>query len=94
MRMSVSMLDAEGFFDTQRHIPGEAGLAVEQAGEGGPGNLKDPSRGRHGQTSRLDNLRPNEIPWMGRVQHTHGGSLLSFLMAAGHFENRPQGFVA
>ena len=63
-------LDAKSSFQTERHIPGQVGLAIEQAGQSGPGNLKDPSRRRHRQTSRLDNLRPNEIPRMGRVQHT------------------------
>jgi hypothetical protein len=72
--------DAEGLFDTQRHIPGQVGLAVEQAGQGRPGNLEHPSRGRHGQISWFDNLGPNEIPRMGRVQHTHGSSLLLFLV--------------
>jgi hypothetical protein len=58
-------LDAKGFFDTERHIPGQVGLAVEQPGQGGPGNLKDPSSGRHRQTSRLDNLCGNGIPGWG-----------------------------
>ena len=28
-------LDPEGFFNTQRHVPGKVGLAVEQAGQSG-----------------------------------------------------------
>ena len=40
-------LHSKGFFDAERHIPGKLGLAVDQAGERGPGNPKCRYRRRH-----------------------------------------------
>src|SRR5882762_7900412 len=77
-------LHSEGFLDAERHVPGKVSLAVEQAGQRGPGNMKRGSRRRYREARGFDNLRPNEISGMGRVLHTHGvysfypsGSLLN-----------------
>ena len=60
-------LHSKGFLNTQGHVSGKAGLAVEQARQGGPGNLERRCCRCYGQARRLDNLRPNEISRMGRV---------------------------
>src|ERR1700674_2263693 len=65
-------LHSEGFLDAERHVPGKISLAVEQAGQRGPGNTKRGRRRRYREARRLDNLRPNEISGMGRVLHAHG----------------------
>src|ERR1700719_4675721 len=67
-------LHSKGFLDAERHVPGKVSLAVEQAGQRGPGpeNRRRGTRRRYREPRRLDNLRPNEISGMGRVLHTHG----------------------
>ena len=60
-------LHSKGFFNAQRHVSGKAGLAVEQARQGRPGNLKRRCRRCYRQARGLDNLRPNEISRMGRA---------------------------
>jgi hypothetical protein len=69
--MRVSILNSKGFLNVERHIPGKVSLAVKQAGQRGPGNLKRGRRRRYRQARGLDNLLPNEISGMGRVLHRH-----------------------
>ena len=57
-------LHSKGFLDAERHVPGKVSLAVEQAGQRGPGNMKRGRRRRYREACRLDNLRPNEISGM------------------------------
>src|SRR3990172_13096847 len=65
-------LHSKGFLDAEGHVPGKVSLAVEQAGQCGPGNMKRGGGGRYREARRLDNLGPNEISGMGRVLHRHG----------------------
>ena len=58
---------SEGFFNAERHVPGKVCLAVEQAGECGPGDVKRRRSRRHREARRRDNLRANEISGVGRV---------------------------
>lgn len=57
-------LHSKGFLNAECPIPGKVNLAVKQAGQRGPGNLKR-GRRRYRQARGLDNLRPNEISGMG-----------------------------
>jgi hypothetical protein len=68
---------SKGFLNAERHIPGKVSLAVKQAGQRGPGNLKRGSHRRYCKARRFDNLRPNEISGMGRVLHGDGILFLS-----------------
>src|SRR5882762_11537126 len=38
---------SKGFLNAERHVPGKVSLAVEKAGQRGPGNLKRGSSGRY-----------------------------------------------
>jgi hypothetical protein len=58
-------LHSKRFLNAERHIPGKVSLAVKQAGQRGPGDLKRGRRRRYRQARRLDNLRPNEISGWG-----------------------------
>jgi hypothetical protein len=58
-------LHSEGFLNAQRHVPGEVGLAVKQAGERGTRNVQRGSSSRYRQPRRLDNLRADEISGWG-----------------------------
>src|ERR1700719_461166 len=78
MALSLAALlppSAGRFFDPKSHVAGQIRLA--------------PPRGRNGKAKRRDDLGLNKIPWMGRVQHPHGGSpndnllLIAGLLAAG-----------
>ena len=40
-------LHSKGFLNAERHIPGEVSLAVKEAGQRGPGNLKRGRRRRY-----------------------------------------------
>jgi len=64
-------LHSKGFLNAERHVPGKVRLAVKQAGQRGPGNLKRGSSSRYREPCRLDNFSPNEISGMGRVLHRH-----------------------
>jgi hypothetical protein len=69
-------LDPECLFDAQRHVAGEASLAIEQTGERGPRSLKRLSGGSHSQSGRLDEFGSYEIAGVRRVLHGHGGASL------------------
>jgi hypothetical protein len=58
-------LHSKSFLDAERHVPGKVSLAVEQAQQHGPGNMKRANRRRYRKACRLDNLRLDEISGMG-----------------------------
>jgi hypothetical protein len=58
--------DAERFFDAQRHIAGQASLAVERAGKGRARRLEGSDGGRVGQACGLHDFGPDKVAWMGR----------------------------
>ncbi len=64
-------LDGERLLDAQGHVAGEVRLAVQQGGQRGPGNTEHFRGGRDGKPQRCDDLGPDKIAWMRRVQHTH-----------------------
>ena len=62
---------AEGGGEGQRHIGGDAGLAVEDAGERGAGDLQMPcGRGYVDLAQKL----ANDFAGVRRIVHTHGVS--------------------
>jgi hypothetical protein len=68
----VSIFTPKRFFNAERHLAGKISFAIQQAGQGGPGNFKS-RRGRgHRHAGGLNNPRPNAIAGMGRVLHGHG----------------------
>src|SRR5271165_183941 len=64
-------LDSKRFFDAERHVAGEIGLAVQKAGQSWTGYSQRRRGGSHRQSRRLDNFRPDEISGMRRVLHGH-----------------------
>ena len=58
-------LHAERFLDSQRHVAGQAGSAVEQTGQSRAGNPKRDGGCRHRQARGFDDLRPDEITGPG-----------------------------
>jgi hypothetical protein len=57
---------AKGLFDAERHVAGKVGLAIEQAGERGPGHSEDRCGGGHGKAGWFKDFRPNKITGTGR----------------------------
>ena len=59
-------LRLEGFFDAERHIPGEVGLAVEQAGQRRLGNAQRCGGRRDGQSAAsMISVRMKSPGWSG-----------------------------
>lgn len=68
---------AEGFFEAQGHVAGEAGFGVEQTGEGWAGDSEGAGGGSDGEPGGLNEFVANEGSGMRGVFDGHdGGSFL------------------
>ena len=65
-------IDAEGFFETEGHFAGEAGVGVEQGGEGGAGDLEDLGGLGYGEAVGFDDFGPEEVAGVDGIEHAPG----------------------
>src|ERR1035441_1984734 len=67
--MRVSILGPNAFSIRRAISSGQVSLAVEQAGQRGPGNAQHFGGAGNGQAERLDDFSPNKFARMRRVRH-------------------------
>lgn len=60
-------LHSKGFLNTKRHVSGEVGLAVQEAGKRRPRNPKCKRRRGYGKASGLNDFGSDEITGMARA---------------------------
>ena len=72
-------------FDAHRHLAGEIGVLIEEVRERRARYAEHLRRGGDRQPLRLDDLGPDEVAGVNRINHTYAGNATRKPVAAGSY---------